>query len=90
MPSYLVETYLARGHEAERAAYERRARAAAETSRHEKAHVRFDRSIYVPADEICFYVFDAPSARHAARAAAGAGLDAIRVTEAIASPKEEK
>jgi hypothetical protein len=28
--------------------------------------VRFDHSIHVPEDEICFYVFDAPSAHEAA------------------------
>ena len=66
MPSYLVETYLARGQAGERAARERRARSAAEELTREQTRVRFDRSIHVPEDEICFFVFDAPSARHAA------------------------
>jgi hypothetical protein len=51
--------------------------------------VRFDRSIYVPEDEICFFVFDAPSGREAALAAQRAGLDPIRVVEAVSSGKEE-
>ena len=82
MPSYLVETYLARGHAGERAARERRARSAAEELTRERTRVRFDRSIHLPEDEICFYVFDAPSAREAAIAAQRAGLDPLRVVEA--------
>ena len=88
MPSYLVETYLARGQAAERAARERRARSAAEELTQERKRVRFDRSIHVPEDEICFYVFDAPSSRDAALAAQRAGLDPLRVVEAVTSPKQ--
>ena len=61
MPSYLVETYLTRCRAGERAARERRARAAAEELTQERTPVRFERSIYIPEDEICFFVFDAPS-----------------------------
>ncbi len=89
MPSYLVETYLARGKARERAARERRARSAAEELTPETTRVRFDRSIHVPEDEICFYVYDAPSACDAAEAAQRAGLDPIRVVEAVSSGKEE-
>ncbi len=89
MPSYLVETYLARGKARERAARERRARSAAEELTQETTRVRFDRSIHVPEDEICFYVYDAPSACDAAEAAQRAGLDPIRVVEAVSSGKEE-
>jgi hypothetical protein len=88
VPSYLVETYLARGRAGERAARERRARSAAEELTHERTRVRFDRSIYVPEDEICFFVFDAPSGRDAALAAERAELDSIRVVEAVSSRKE--
>jgi len=52
--------------------------------------VRFDRSIHVPDDEICFYVFDAPSAEDATQAARNAGIDAIRVVEAVSSGEESK
>ena len=88
MPSYLVETYLARGRAHERAERERQARTAAAELTRGKTRVRFDRSIHVPEDEICFYVFDAPSARDAAYVAERAGLDPIRVVEAIPSGKE--
>ena len=82
MPSYLVETYLARGRAGESAARERRARSAAEELTRGRTRVHFDRSIHLPEDEICFYVFDAPSAREAALAAQRAGLDPLRVVEA--------
>jgi hypothetical protein len=89
VPSYLVETYLARGQAGERAARDRRARSAAEELTQEVARVRFDHSIHVPEDEICFFVFDAPSSREAALVAQRAGLDPVRVVEAISSEKEE-
>jgi hypothetical protein len=89
VPSYLVETYLARGQAGQRAARDRRARSAAEELTQELARIRFDHSIHVPEDEICFFVFDAPSSREAARVAQLAGLDPVRVVEAISSEKEE-
>ena len=90
MPSYLVETYLARGHAGERSARERRARSAAEELAHDTTGVRFEHSIHVPEDEICFFIFDAPSARDAALVAQRAGLDPFRVVEAVSSEKEER
>jgi hypothetical protein len=88
VPSYLVETYLARGRAGERAARERRARSAAEELTDGRTRVRFDRSIYVPEDEICFFVYDAPSGRDAALIAERAELDSIRVVEVVSSRKE--
>jgi hypothetical protein len=88
VPSFLVETYLARGLAAERASRERRARWAAEQLTLERTSVRFDHSIYVPEDEICFFVFDAPTGRAARLTAQRAGLDPIRVVEVDSSRKE--
>jgi hypothetical protein len=90
MPSYLVETYLARRGARERAARERRARSAAEELTQKRPRVRFDRSIHVPEDEICFFVFDAPSGREAALVAQRAELEPIRVVEAVSSGKEDE
>ena len=84
MPSYLVETYLARGHAGERTARERRARSAAD----ELTRVSFDHSIHVPEDEICFFVFDAQSGREAALVAQQAALEPFRVVEAVSSGKD--
>jgi hypothetical protein len=88
VPSYLVETYLARGQAGERAARERRARLAAEELTREGTRVRFKASIHVPEDEICFFTFDAPSGREAALVAQRAGLQPLRVVEAVSSGKE--
>lgn len=87
MPSYLVETYLARGNAGERAARERRARSAAD----ELTRVSFDHSIHVPEDETCFFVFDAPSSEDALLAAERAQLEPMRIVEAVSSstPKED-
>ena len=90
MPSFLVETYLTRRRAEDRDACDGRARAAAEELTRESMRVRFDRSIHVPEDEICFFVFDAPSGPVAALAARRAGLDPIRVVEAVSSGQEEK
>ena len=89
MPSYLVETYLSRGDTGGRLDRERRARSAAAELTGERRPVRFDRAIHVPEDETCFFVFDAPSARDAALAAERAGLDPLRVVEAVSSREEE-
>ena len=86
MPSYLVETYLARGHAGERAERERRARSAADGL----TRVSFDHSIHVPEDETCFFVFDAPSSQEALLAAERAELGPIRVVEAVSSSSPEE
>jgi hypothetical protein len=88
MPSYLVETYLARGHADERTARETRARSAAEELTRGGTRVSFQRAFHLPADEICFFVFAAPSSRDAALAAERADLGPIRVVEAIATGEE--
>jgi hypothetical protein len=85
VPSYLVETFLARGLAGERSARERRARIAADELTRERTPVRFERSIHVPEDEICFFVFDARSGREAALAAQRAELEPLRIVEAVTS-----
>jgi hypothetical protein len=85
----MVETYLPRSQLRERAAREQRARSAAEDLTEGRVPVHFDRSISVPEDEICFFVFDAPSGRAAALVAERADLDPLRVVEAISSGREE-
>jgi hypothetical protein len=88
VPSYLVETYLARGSAGDRYENDRLARSAAEALTREGTRVRFVGSTFVPEDEMCVYTFDASSSRDAARAAERAGLDAMRVVEAVSSGKE--
>ena len=88
MPSYLIETFLARGAAGERQLREGRARSAAEALTRQGTRVRFGGSIHVPDDEICFFTFEAPSGRDATLAAQRAGLEALRVVEAVSSTKE--
>ena len=90
MPTYLLETYLARGRSRELAARERRARSAAEELTKGTTRIRFKRAIHVLDDEICFYLFDAPSAHDVALVARRAELDPIRVVEALSSGRERK
>jgi hypothetical protein len=88
VPSYLVETFLPRGAAGERAARELRARSAAEELTRKGTSVRFDRTIHVPEDEICFFVFDAPSSQEAVLAAELAEVRPLRVVEAVLSGKD--
>ena len=90
MPSFLVETYLARARAGDRTARDQQARRAAAELTTKRAHVRFECSIHVLEDEVCFFLFDAPSSRTAALAAERAGLDPLRVVEAASSRKEGK
>lgn len=79
MPSFLVETFLARGAASERFRLEGRASQAAEALTREGTSVRFGGSIHVPDEEICFFSFEAPSDRAAALVAERAGLEPFRV-----------
>jgi hypothetical protein len=88
VPTYLVETYLARGARGERAAREGRARSAAVELTQEGTMVGFEGSIHVPEDEICFFTFVAPSGREAALVAQRARLEPLRVVEAVSSGRD--
>jgi hypothetical protein len=90
VPSYLVETYLARSQAGERSARERRAHSAAEELTQGRTRVRFDRSIHVPEDEICFFIFEAPSSQDAALVAHRAELEPFRVVEAVTHANEQE
>ena len=89
MPSYLIETFLARGAAGERQAREQRSSSAAEALTREGTRVRFRGSIHVPEDELCFFTFEAPSGRDAALVAVRAGLEPLRVVKADASNHQE-
>jgi hypothetical protein len=84
---FLVEVFTPRASAGKLAAAERRAKLAARRSGTD-GELRFVRATYIPEDEICFFVFDAPSGREAALVAQRAGLEPIRVVEAVSSGKE--
>jgi hypothetical protein len=88
VPGFLVETYLARGAAGERQARERRARSAAEEMTRQGTRVDFERSIHLPEDEICFFTFTAESGCAARLVAERAGLEPLRVVEAISSGED--
>jgi hypothetical protein len=83
VPRYLVETYLARHRIGERAERDKRARSAADALTRGATRVSFERSIHLPEDETSLYVFDAPSSEVAGLVAERAGLDPIRIVEAV-------
>jgi hypothetical protein len=88
--SYLAETYLARPRANELEAHERCARAAAQELRQQGTPVRFIGSMFLPADEICFYLFEAISAEAVGAACERAALRFERVVEAVDSRKEDE
>lgn len=83
MAEFLLELYAPRG---EADAFDRRterAQQAAEELRREGAHIRFLRSILVPEDETCFYLYEAASAEAVREAARRAELPEGIVVEAV-------
>jgi hypothetical protein len=83
MPEYLLELYVAR---ADAAAVEQgaeRVRRAAEEYSREGTPVRYLRSIFVPDDETCFLIFEAPSADAVREVARRAALAFDHVAAAI-------
>jgi hypothetical protein len=87
---FLVEVFTPRANSGKLATAERRAMQAASQLSGADGEVHFVRATYIPEDEICFFVFDAPSGRDAALVAQRAGLEAIRVVEAVSSEEEEQ
>jgi hypothetical protein len=81
--AYVVEVYEPRTGAGGGAAAAARARSVSEEMRTEGNDVRFLRSIFLPGDEMCFYVFEAASPLEVAEAAARAGICASRVVAAV-------
>jgi hypothetical protein len=87
---FLVEVFTPRTSAESLAAAERRATLAARGLSGAEGELRFVRATYIPEDEICFFVFDAASGREAALVAQRAGLEPIRIVEAVSSGKENQ
>jgi len=86
---FLVEVFVPRSKADALAAAERRAKEVATRLSDGSGEIRYVRATYVPADETCFYVFEAPSAALVAEASRLAGLGEGRILEATTNEKGE-
>ena len=77
MPTFLIESYLSRERAAELPAASARLQAAAI-----EPATRHVRSYFVPADETCIHVFEAPSRSIVEAVASRAGITTDRIVEA--------
>ena len=85
VPEYLVEQYVSRA-DASTGFSSERARLAAAEVNSDGTTVRYLRSILVPEDETCFYLYEAGSAAAVREAARRAGLQFERIIAAVAEP----
>jgi Protein of unknown function (DUF4242) len=83
MEQYLVELYRSRAGADTLADPAKRAQTTAEELTREGTPVRFLSTIFVPEDEVCFYLYEAASAEAAAEAARRAELQFERIVVAI-------
>ena len=86
MPEFLVEQYVSRADTAGAGLNSERARLAAADVNSEGVPVRYLRSILVPEDETCFYLYEAGTAEAVREAAQRAGLQFDRIIAAFAEP----
>ena len=86
---YTVELRLPQGGWADVQEAAARAREASEQMRREGERVRFLRSIFVPEDDACFFLYEGPSAQSVRAAALRAKLGVRRVDAALRLEGEE-
>jgi hypothetical protein len=86
VPEFLVEQYVSRADTAGAGLSSERARLAAAEVNGEGMSVRYLRSILVPEDETCFYLYEAGSAEAVREAAQRAGLRFERIIAAVSEP----
>ena len=85
MATFVIESYMSRTGTGELDAAAARLRAAIAEMPESAGRVRYLRSMFVPDDEICFHVIEAPSQEVAVDAARRAGLTPDRVVKAEAA-----
>ena len=87
MPEFVVELYVSRVDDTTAWRSSERARLAAAEVNGEGTAVRYLRSILVPEDETCFYLYEAGSADAVREAVQRAGLRFERITAAGVEPR---
>ncbi len=87
MAQFLLECYVARASGASIERGEERARVAADELVREGIAIRLLRSIFVPEDETCFYLYEAETVEAVREAARRAALPFERISEAISESK---
>ena len=90
MAEFLVELYISREDGVGVGGSSEIARLAADELTREGTPVRYLNSIYVPEEEICFFLYEAVSADAVREAAQRAALPFERVSEAVAHSKGGK
>jgi hypothetical protein len=81
---YLMESYLPRHELPERAQTVARMRRAARAASARGTPVRYLRSIFIPADESCFHLFEGPSAEAIEEVGREAAVECDRIVEVLA------
>ena len=84
MPQFLAELYMSRTDGREAAGQMERARQAASELGRDGIAVELVRSIYVPDEELCFFLYEAQNEAAVRSALLHAGLPAERISEAVA------
>jgi hypothetical protein len=87
---FLVELYVARTDARAVRCGAERSRRAAEALTRAGTPVRYVRSIFVPEDETCFFLYEAASADAVRQAVCGAALTCERVVEAVDQSSSEE
>jgi Protein of unknown function (DUF4242) len=87
---FLVELYVSRANAGAVENGAERTRLAAEALTREGTPVQYLRSIFVPEDETCFFLCEAPSAKAVHEAVRRAALPFERIAEAVAVSKPEE
>jgi Protein of unknown function (DUF4242) len=83
MPTYLVEVYMPRLRGREARASGRRACEAAEALAREGVSIRYIRTMFLPDDETCFHLFEAPGPTAVEELSRRAALGCARIVGAI-------
>ena len=83
VPEFVVEFYASRTDARAVAGHADRARASGEELARQGTPVRYVRSLFVPDDETCFFLFEAQSAAAVQQAALDADLPFERVVEVM-------